>query len=350
MIYNFQLPKLSEIKNQPVVLKCFALLIGFVFSLVLTFPSYSQSKKASTNSKKEYKTWAEKLGFPKGKKVLLLHMDDIGMCPEANTAAERYINNKQIMSAAVMMPCLNADTFIEWAKSHPAADVGLHLTLTSEWKTYRWPSVTDPSKVPGLIDPNGKLWHEVPDVVGHASAAEVETEIRAQIEKCIKLGYRPTHIDTHMGTLYGSADYARVFLKVAEEYNIPANAIDLSSPEVASRFKKQGYPISEEMISYVENYTLPKLDDFSSVPTGPTYEEKRANFFALVKSLKPGLTEIIFHPSVQTENLKTITGSWQQRVWEADLFADPEVHKFFKQEGIIITNWREVTKRFNKKK
>src|SRR5688572_7232466 len=141
-------------------------------------------------------TWAEKLGYPPGKKILLLHMDDIGMCPEANTAAENYINQNHIMSAAVMMPCPNAVAFIEWAKKHPVADIGLHLTLTSEWKTYRWPSVTDPSKVPGLIDPQGKLWPEVPAVVTHASASEVETEIRAQIEKCIALGYRPTHIDT----------------------------------------------------------------------------------------------------------------------------------------------------------
>jgi predicted glycoside hydrolase/deacetylase ChbG (UPF0249 family) len=184
----------------------------------------------------------------------------------------------------------------------------------------------------------------------HASAAEVETEIRAQIEKSIKLGHRPTHIDTHMGTLYGSPDYAKVFLKVAQEYNIPANAIDLSVPEVASKFKKQGYPINEELVGFVDAYRLPKLDDFTSVPSGRTYEEKRANFFALVKSLNSGLTEIIFHPSVETDNLRTITGSWQQRVWEADLFSDPEVHKFFKQEGIMITNWKEIMKRFEKKK
>jgi hypothetical protein len=67
----------------------------------------------------------------------------------------------------------------------------------------------------------------------------------------------------------------------------------------------------------------------------------------LVRSLKPGLTEIIFHPSVETEQLKTITGSWQQRVWEAEMFADPDLKKFFEEEGIIFTNWKEIMKRFN---
>jgi predicted glycoside hydrolase/deacetylase ChbG (UPF0249 family) len=309
---------------------------------LLTLPSLAQSDKTNKNNK----TWAEKLNFPKGKKVLLLHMDDIGMCPEANTAAIRYIENKHIMSAAVMMPCPNAAEFIEWAKTHPAAEIGLHLTLTSEWKKYRWGPVADAAKVPGLIDPDGKLWHEVPDVVAHASAQEVETEIRAQIEKCLALGYRPTHIDTHMGTLYGSVEYTKVFFKVAEEYNIPANAIDMSDPDVVMQFKQLGFPFSDETLSTTNKYRLPKLDNFTSVGPGATYEKKRDNFLALIKSLKPGLTEIIFHPSVQTDNLKSITGSWQQRVWEAELFSDPVVTEFFQKEGIIITNWKEIMKRF----
>jgi len=296
------------------------------------------------------KNWADKLGFPQGKKVLLLHMDDAGMCPEANAAVESYIENDYILSTAVMMPCPNAVSMIEWANSHPLADIGVHLTLTSEWKSYRWGPVSNPAKVPGLVDPDGKFYHEVPEVVMHASAKEVEVEIRAQIEKAIALGHKPTHIDTHMGTLYGSAEYVKVFLKVAEEYHIPANVIDLSVPEVAGKFKQQGYPINMDVIKNVGEYRLPKLDNFTSVPEGSTYEAKRENFFKLVKALNPGLTEIIFHPAILTENLKTITGSWQQRVWEGELFADPVVHQFFKDEGIIITNWKEIMDRFESKR
>ena len=69
-------------------------------------------------------------------------------------------------------------------------------------------------------------------------------------------------------------------------------------------------------------------------------------FFNLIKSLRPGLTEIIFHPSVETENLKTITNSWQQRVWEAEMFSDPQVLQFFQDEGVVFTNWIEVMDRF----
>ncbi|MCP5061906.1 MAG: ChbG/HpnK family deacetylase, partial [Ignavibacteriae bacterium] len=155
------------------------------------------------------------------------------------------------------------------------------------------------------------------------------------------------HIDTHMGTLYGSSDFVKVFLKVAEEYNIPANAIDLSNEMVVEHFKKAGYPINEEVIKTMENYSLPKLDFFTSVPKGETYEQKRENFFSLVKQLPMGLTEIIFHPSVETENMKTITNSWLQRKWEAEMFSDPIVNKFFEDEEIIFTTWTDIMERFN---
>lgn len=295
-------------------------------------------------------TNAEKLGFPKGKKILLLHCDDAGMCEEANIAVQSYILKGDVLSAAVMMPCPNAADMVEWTKKHPIADIGVHLTLTSEWKKYRWTTLTDPGKVPGLIDPEGKMWHEVPDVVIHATAKEVETEIKAQIDAMLAMGHKPSHIDTHMGTLYGSPEFARVFFETAVKYNIPANAIDLSNKEVADYYRKAGYPINDEMIQYLEKYPLPKLDNFTSAPDGKTYENKRDNFIQLVQSLKPGLTEIIFHPSILTDNLRSITGSAQQRAWEAELFSDPVVKKFFKDNDIELTTWTEIMKRFNGKK
>lgn len=321
-----------------------SLLLIFLMILISNACADKQVKNEQNNTKS---TWAEKLGYPAGKKVIILHADDAGMSEGANIATGYYLENNQIQSAAIMAPCPSADDMIQWAIDHPEADVGMHLTLTSEWKTYRWGPVADPAEVPGLIDPEGMLWHEVPDVVMHASADEVETEIRAQIDKAIAMGYKPDHIDTHMGTLYGNAAYVERFFKVAEEYGIPANAIDLSDSLVANKFKEQGYPIDDHVIGLIDQYTLPKLDNFTSAPHGQTYEEKIENFKTLIKSLPAGLTEIIFHPSVESEELKSITNSWQQRVWEAKMFSDPDLIKFFEEEEIIFTNWIEIMKRFS---
>jgi len=316
--------------------------------LMILLPACNRSggnSQKKTDAVEAKITNAEKLGFPAGSKVILLHCDDAGMCDEANIAVRNYFESGDLRSAAVMVPCPYAMELVDWAKTQDLPDVGVHLTLTSEWKSYRWGPVSDPAKVPGLIDPEGRMWHDVPEVVSHASAAEVETEVRAQIDRVIAAGFTPSHIDTHMGTMYASLDYLKVFLKIAEEYKIPANAIDLSDTAIAENFRKAGYPITTDVVELLNKYSLPKLDNFSSVPDGDTYENKRDNFFVLLKSLGPGLTEIIFHPSVETENLKSITGSWQQRVWEAQLFSDPVVKEFFETNGILITTWREVMKR-----
>ncbi|MBR9773511.1 MAG: ChbG/HpnK family deacetylase [Cytophagales bacterium] len=321
----------------------------FLASLLI-ISSCGQKSTSTEVQETETKTsanWAERLGYPEGKKVIMLHADDIGMSPEANTAAKEMLMAGDIQSAAAMPPCPNFEEIIAWAIEHPEIDLGLHLALTSEWKTWRWSSVAPAEEVPGLIDDEGMLWRSVEEVVANASAEEVATEVRAQIEKSLALGYRPDHIDTHMGTLYGDPKYAIVYLKMAMEYGIPANAIDLSKPEVVEIFRQGGYPITDEVVDFMATYTLPKLDFFTSAPKADTYEEKKEAFKELIRSLKPGLTEIIFHPSADTEQLKTITGSWQQRIWEAEMFADPDLKQFFEDEGIIFTDWKEIMKRFN---
>ncbi len=329
------------------ILSTFSIISFFV---LLSFGQKKPADQKQETSNKRPANWAERLGYPAGKKVIMLHVDDAGMCEEANIATKKYLLDGHVQSAAAMPPCPNFEGMIVWAKEHPQMDIGLHITLTSEWKNYRWPSVLPVDEVPSLIDEDGKLWHEVSDVVKHASVEDVAKEVRAQIDKSIAMGYRPDHIDTHMGTLYGHPEYTRAYLQIAMDYGIPANAIDMSDPLVVEYYKKAGYPITDEMIAYLEAYTLPKLDNFTSAPNADSYEEKVAAFKGLIKSLRPGLTEIIFHPSVETEQLKGITNSWQQRVWEAKMFADPDLIKFFEDEGLIFTNWKEIMKRFNERK
>jgi len=292
-----------------------------------------------------YANQAEKLGFPAGRKVLILHADDIGMCEEANMAVIPYLENQQIQSASVMMPCEYCDEFMEWYKANADYDIGLHLTLTSEWQTWRWGTVADKDSVPGLLDSDEFMWHSVAEVVQNAKPEEVEKEIRAQIEKALSLGVKPTHLDTHMGTLYASNAFSKIYMDIAEEYQIPAMVFDLSNDFIVQKLKKMGFPITDDFIAMSNDYSLPKLDDFDYVPNGDSYEELRAHFFEQVNSLNPGITEIIFHPSLESDKLKEITDSWQQRVWEAQLFADPEVINFLKEEKIISTNWKELMKR-----
>ncbi len=106
---------------------------------------------------KTAQTHAEALGFPSGKKVIIFHADDIGMCEEANSASKQLLTAKHIQSASIMVPCPAADQFIQWAIDHPEEDIGLHPTLTSEWEQYRWGPITASNEVSGLVDPEGKF-------------------------------------------------------------------------------------------------------------------------------------------------------------------------------------------------
>jgi predicted glycoside hydrolase/deacetylase ChbG (UPF0249 family) len=201
--------------------------------------------------------------------------------------------------------------------------------------------------VPSLIDPDGFLWKSEILVAEKAKPEEVEREIRAQIEKALKLGIQPTHLDSHMGSLFQRIEFTRVFLKVAEEYKIPPLLIEPGSA-LNQRFKEQGYPINKEFTAFLHGAQGIKLDDFYILPGAKTYKEKKEKMFTLIRNLSPGLTELVFHPAVESEALKKITNSWQQRVWEAQLFSDPEVQRFFIKEKTEFTQWSELSKRYVK--
>jgi predicted glycoside hydrolase/deacetylase ChbG (UPF0249 family) len=291
------------------------------------------------------KTRAERLGWPAGKRIVIFHADDVGMCYEANLAAQRALSQRAYRSAACMVPCPWFNEMAAWCVAHPEYDVGLHLTLTSEWKYYRWGPVAPRDKVPGLLDSMGYLFRDVPEVAMSAKPAEIGTEIRAQLARARQLGMKPSHIDTHMGTVYARPDYTLEYMRVAMEEQIPAMVVEMT-PRTIEKFKKQGYPISEQSLKLAAAYTLPKLDDFHSVVEGKTYDDKRTKFLEQIRLFSPGLNEIIFHPSVETEGLKKITNSWQQRVWEEKLLHDPVVQAYIKENGIVITDWKEVMARF----
>ena len=220
--------------------------------------------------------------------------------------------------------------------------------MTSEWKLYRWGPVSNELINSNLTDSEGYLWRRVEDVVSRVSVNDIEKEIRAQISRARQLGIEPGHIDTHMGTLYSKVEYAEMFFNIAMEYNIPANVIEFT-PELVKKFNKQGYPITDQLVESASKYTLPKIDNMVPVPNADSYNKKKEHFYNLIRNLESGITEIYFHPSIESNGLKKITNSWQQRVWEAKMFSDPDVINFLNNEGILFTNWKEMMQRFKKR-
>src|SRR5690242_20126964 len=173
------------------------------------------------------KSIAERLGYPPNAKPLILHGDDLGVAHSVNAASLDALDRGAISSVSIMMPTPWVTEVAAYAKTHPNADLGLHLTLTSEWKTYRWGSVASSNQVPSLFDSTFTLPSDVPPVVAKAKPDEVERELRAQIDRAMALGIHPTHLDSHMGTLF-TPQLVATYVKVAHDYHLPFLAMRTS--------------------------------------------------------------------------------------------------------------------------
>jgi chitin disaccharide deacetylase len=290
-------------------------------------------------------TWADRLGFPAGAKVILLHGNELGMCYESNAAGAGLLESKALRSASVMVPSPWFANFAEWRAAHTDVDLGLEFTLNSEWEHYRWKPVAAAPDVPSLIDADGYLWRTPIQTMVNASAAEVELELAAQINRAKAAGLRPSHFTTHLGALVTRPDLIEVYLRVARQHWIPAVVVELT-PEQVERFRRDGFPLPDEIIQLMGEYPLPKVDDLRLVPDGETYEQKKADFLKMLRDLRAGITQIAISPAEASAALRHITPDWQQRVWDAQLIADADVQKELHAEGYFLTDWRDMMARF----
>jgi hypothetical protein len=284
------------------------------------------------------KNIAERLGYPADSKLLIIHADDLAVAHSEDAASFDALDSGAVTSASIMIPCPWMTEVAAYAKSHPDADLGLHLTVTSEWKSYRWGSVESKDKVPSLFDSSGYLWTEVPEAVTHLKGDEVEREIRAQIEKSIAMGIHPTHLDSHMGVLFARPDLFAVYVKVAREYKLPFLAL---------RFPGA----SKELLSELSDNDL-ILD--SIVIANPTVGAANWSTFYLdaIKNLKPGLTEIIVHLAHNDAEFQAIAvdhpdygAAWRQR--DYDVMTSPEFKKAIADNHVILVHWKDLKKLLN---
>ncbi len=290
-------------------------------------------------------TWAERLGFPPESKVLVLHAHGLGMCFETSAAGMQLVESGNLRSASAMPPCPWFANVAQWSTKHQDADLGLELTINSEWPRYRWKPVLSDGSVASLTDTDRFLWQSPIQTMVNVSAEDVERELRAQIEWAKVNGLRPAHLTTHLGILFTRLDLTEVYLRIARQYWIPAVVVDLT-PEQVERFRQQGYPIPDELIQVLDDYPLPKVDDLRIVEPADSYESKKQSFIKMISELPPGITQVAFQPAVESEALKQIASDWQQRVWEAQLIQDPDVRAVLTGDGIILTDWRELMDRF----
>jgi len=300
---------------------------------VLVRPSLALFLLASTLPA-QTRTVAERLGYPKDAKLLILHADDLGAAHSIDAASFDALDKGVISSASIMMPTPWVTEVAAYAKSHPNADLGLHLTLTSEWETYRWGPVESSDRVPSLLDPDGTLPNQDGPVATRAKPEEIERELRAQIQRALALGIRPTHVDSHMGALFTTPALMSSYVKVAHDFHLPFLAMRTSP------FGGGPMPLApndiplDAVIVASENVPRDKWKEF---------------YLNAIAGLKPGISEIIVHLGHDDAELQAVMvnhepyGSvWRQR--DYDVVNSPEFKKALQDNHVILVKWRDLQK------
>lgn len=303
-------------------------------------------------------TFAEQLGFPAGAKVIILHVDDAGMSYDSNQGAIQAMEQGVATSMSVMMTCPWVPGIVHYLNEHPAVDAGLHLTLTSEWTDYRWGPVTGTAS-PNLIDEEGCLWQSVEELVQHATADDVEREFTSQLERARRMGFEPTHFDTHMGSAFGTAEFMEKYLQFGIKHNIPVMFPGGHNTLISQQLRGLGMPADQtrQIGEMLWNAGLPVLDDLHNLSYGWQYpashgmsdEELQAvhanKYIESFEELVPGITMVIMHCTATTEVFPHISDSGPLR--RADMLAmqSPELKNYIREKGIILTTWRELTER-----
>jgi predicted glycoside hydrolase/deacetylase ChbG (UPF0249 family) len=291
--------------------------------------------------KKIFNPVLKKLGFSQQDRVVIIHTDDIGMC-QASVDAYAELDKAQIISSgAVMVPCPWFLAATEYAKSHPTTDLGIHLTLNSEWEPYRWRPLSTTYTKTGLIDSQGYFYrkHEEPQKL--ATAEAVEIELKAQIQHALNIGFKPTHVDTHMLTLL-HPKFLNVYLRIAYQFGLPA-MIPHWEPQ---DWQMIGFDLasSEEMAKIVQDYEnqgYPMLDHFTGLKLHD-HTNRMAQTKQALADLPPGLSHFYIHPSKDTPEARAISPDWQARVSDYEVFMDEKLRDFLKEAGIQVIGYRVI--------
>ncbi len=289
-------------------------------------------------------------------KYLIINADDFGMCRAGNLAVFDLLKSGGITSSTIMAPCGWAPEACKFAKENPQFAIGVHLTLTSEWSNYRWAPVSA-SNTESLRDEDGYMFKESDEVEKNVDIDEVEAEIRAQIERLKKLGLTPSHLDNHMGSLYGIEtgrfELLNLVLDIAGEYGLPFRFpgtftddqlnntmldIKIDKNIIMGLFEKiTAYAKSRGVIT--PDYLIP------GEWTGPqkdSYENYREYIYELYKTFPEGVTETYIHPALECDELKGTSSVWERRVWEYKLFSDPKTKQHIESCGIKLINYRDL--------
>lgn len=282
------------------------------------------------------KTIQERLGYPRDTKLLIIHADDMGMSQSENAASIAAMEKGSVSCGSIMVPCPWLGDLADWARKHRNADLGLHLTLTSEWKHYRWGPVAGAKQVGSLVNGMGFLHADTDSVYLRSGITDIETELRAQIQRAEEMGIDITHLDSHMGSLFIKPENLQLLIKLGREFKLP---VLLNKPA----FQALYHVNIDSMVSDQE-----VLTDQVFMLQPEDYKKGTIQYYTHVfKSLRPGLSCLLLHAAYDNAEMKAITvdhpdygAAWRQA--DYDFFTSAACKKQLADQHIKVIGWKEI--------
>jgi len=283
----------------------------------------------------------KKLGFSDTDRLAIIHTDDIGNCQASLTAFKDLFAFGLISSGSVMVPCPWFNGAAEMCRSLPGVDMGVHITLTSEYDDYRWGPISTRDRSSGLLDEEGYFHHRAGGALSYADPFRVQLEILAQIDRALHAGIDVTHIDTHMGAI-AHQNFQASYIQAAIQHHLPAMIPRMD----AAAFERLGIDpdsaqAAAQTILALEEQGLPLIDKVIGLPLDQP-ENRLAIAKKLISELPVGVTHFILHPSADTPELRAMTSSWPSRVADYEAFQSEALRQFVRDQGIQVIGYRHL--------
>lgn len=269
------------------------------------------------------KTLAQRLGYSADARLLIMNCDDLGSSHSANIAMLESMEKGIASSATLMVPCPWAKEAVEMFKDK---DVGVHLTLTCEFRTYRWRSMIGAAS---LHDDDGYMPRTIQEVWAKADLGDVDRELRAQIDRALAWGVDVTHIDSHMGTMYRDPRFLDIYLQLGVDYRLP---VRMRSP------KREGdLPFPARPVARARGLIFP--DDFDFAWPNSTFDL----LYNRIPIMAPGVMEMLVHPVGDTDELRAYDlDEARIRIDEYAAVMSPAVAGLLNANGVKLISYRPL--------
>jgi len=286
----------------------------------------------------------KRLGFSAGDRVVIFHADDIGMNYGSVAAYADLIEAGMLSSAATMVPCPwfpAAAAFCRDRQADDRIDMGVHLTLTSEWESYRWGPISTGDPASGLLDDEGYCHRLAQGVHEHARSENFRRELRAQVGRARAAGIDVTHIDSHMLTLFHPR-LLPIYLDIAREFGLPPFLVRLDE----AHFRREGFGVEQVetltgMVRQAEAEGAP-LFDYVHIMSLDQHEDRLGEMQQVLNELPAGLSSIILHPSTGSPALRAFAPDWRSRLADYELLRSEALRETSDRAGVQIIGFRTL--------